>query len=158
MFFLGFAYVFNMEFCYGHLYWYIKSSFENKSLINIVCVCFVSSFNWIFSGKRKPSCVNERGIPPAAYQSNPGGGHPILTWPGGTPSWCGWGDPSRPGLGYPPPKGPGTSYLGKNLGLGTPWKGPGTSDLGKNLGLGYPPPSVVNKGRTLPSLSLGCGR
>ena len=52
------------------------------------------------------------------------GGYPILTWPGDTPSWPGQGYPV---LSYPP----GQDW-------GTPQKGPGTSDLGKNLGLGYP--------------------
>ena len=57
-----------------------------------------------------PSWPGQRGVP----QSYPGGGYPIMTWPGGTP-----GISPSPGLEYPQ-------------------KGPGTSDLEKDLELWYP--------------------
>ena len=53
-----------------------------------------------------------RGVPPAAYPS-----------------------PGREGVGYPPPKGPGTRE--RTWDWFTPWKEPDTRDHGKNLGLGY---------------------
>ena len=138
---------------------------------------------WPQNKTRESSCVNAWGIPPAAYQvlhllSYPGvrGGYPILSWLWGTPSWPG-GTPSLDGgylipsldRGYSIP-GWGTPHL--DLAGAPPvwtWLGYPCLDLARVLlsGPSWVPPPVwtwpgyppgVNRLKTLPSPSFGCGR
>ena len=86
-----------------------------------------------------------------------GGTQSRLGVPLSCPDWgypCAVVPPVRTGV--PPP--PAGTVVHPHQNRDTPWKGPGTTDLGKNLGLGYHPVNRQTPVKTLPFLSFGCGR
>ena len=120
------------------------------------------------------------GYPPAGYspwQGTP----PVLTWPGGYPMWVPpWQGPPQTGYplaGYPQQGTPQLDLAGYHplgvcpmefwvmlqsiMGYGYPPRCLPHGILGnvaKHYGIWVPPPLGVNRLKTLPSPSFGCGR